>query len=75
MGRGKAFVKIVSDNAAPSPSWSLLNNGQHIFKVFFPIDKKPFFIEIFVFAHRPDAQGAFNDRVFPVYLTERFKTF
>ena len=75
MGRGKAFVQIVSDNAAPSPSWSLLNNGQHIFKVFFLQLTNTFFIEIFVFAHRPDAHGVFNVRVFPVYLTERFKTF
>ena len=73
MGRGKAFVQIVSDNAAPSPSWSLLNNGQHIFQVFFQLTKNVFFIEIFVFAHRPDAQVFFKDRAFPVYLTERFK--
>ena len=73
MGRGKAFVQIVSDNAAPSPSWSLLNNGQHIFNFFLLQLTNMFFIEIFLFTHRPDAQGAFNDRVFPVYLTERFK--
>ena len=73
MGRGKAFVQIVSDNAASSPSWSLLNNGQHIFKVFFFQLTNTFFIEIFVFTQRPDAQEAFNDRVFPFYLTERFK--